>query len=333
MSALILAGDVGGTKTLLGLFRLHDSGLELIRGRTYATKDFEGLADVCADFIAGHSEQIQHACFGVPGVVIDGQSCASNVAWELDEGNLSRALGGIRVRLINDLCATAYGAIHLPDSEVEVLQSGAIGLHHGHLAIIAPGTGLGESALIFDRGNYEAVASEGGHASFAPRDDEQIELYRYLRARFGHVSVERVLSGPGLFNIYNFVRAVRGNREPDWLRARFEKEDAGAVISEVAIDGRDSECVHALQMFVDIFGAEAGNLALKILAFGGVYLCGGIAPKILPALKDGRFIRAFLDKGRLSDVLKRIEVRVSLNESVGLAGAAHAAAALIFRTV
>src|SRR5258708_5743958 len=191
MSGLILAGDVGGTKTLLGLFRLHDEGLELIRGRTYAAKDFNSLAQVCADFLASHDQPLEHACFGVPGVVIDGQSKASNLAWELDEGILSNGLGGTPVRLINDLCATAYGVIHLPDSEVRVLQRATTGLHQGHLAIIAPGTGLGESALIFDRGNYEAVASEGGHASFAPRDDEQINLYRYLRGGFGHVSVER----------------------------------------------------------------------------------------------------------------------------------------------
>ena len=333
MSSLILAGDVGGSKTLLGLFRLHDDGLELIRGRTYAAKDFNSLTDVCADFLAGHREQIAHACFGVPGVVIDGQAKASNLSWELEEGNLRGALGGTPVRLINDLSATAHGVIHLPESEVRVLQRGASGLHQSHVAIIAPGTGLGESALIFDRGNYEAIASEGGHASFAPRDDEQIELYRYLRGRFGHVSVERVLSGPGLVNIYRFVRDSRGNREPDWLKGRFENEDAGAVISEVAIARRDPECVHALEMFVDIFGAEAGNLALKVLALGGVYLCGGIAPKILPALTDGRFMRAFLDKGRLSDVLKRVEVRVSMNEGVGLAGAAHFAASLLSRKV
>lgn len=333
MSSLILAGDVGGSKTLLGLFRLNDHGLELIRGHTYATNDFSSLAEVCADFLANQREPIAHACFGVPGVVIDGQSHASNLPWELHERNLSRALDGIPVRLINDLSATAHGVVHLPDSEVRVLQRGASGLHQNHIAIIAPGTGLGESALIFNRGEYEAVASEGGHASFAPRDDGQIELYRYLRGRFGHVSVERVLSGPGLVNIYSFIRTSCGNREPEWLTARFENEDASAVISEVAIGNRDPDCVHALEMFVDIFGAEAGNLALKVLALGGVYLCGGIPPKILPALTDGRFIRAFRDKGRLSGVLEKIEVRVSMNEGVGLAGAAHFAAALLSRTV
>jgi glucokinase len=329
MTAVILAGDVGGTKTHLGLFRVEAGTPILLREHRYATADFQSFEDVCTDFLNAGKEPIRSACFGVPGPIIGGEARATNVHWRMQEGSLSRALGGTRVRLINDLGAAAYGVMHLADAEVCVLQRGALQLHQGDIAIIAAGTGLGEGALVFENGRYYAVASEGGHASFAPRDDEQIELYRYLRARFGHVSAERVLSGPGLFNIYSFLREHRRAPEPKWLTARFEKEDASAVVSEAALDRRDAECVHALEMFVDIYGAEAGNLALKVLALGGVYLSGGIAPKILPALTGGRFMRAFVDKGRLDAMLAKIEVRVALNEGVGLIGAAWCASSVL----
>jgi glucokinase len=332
MADLILAGDIGGTKVHLGLFRVEDGIPQPIRDHRYATRDFSSLEKVCTDFLApdsGAENRIQSACFGVPGPIIDGGARPTNVSWQLHEADLSRALGIAQVRLINDLAATAYGVIRLPDSEVCVLQHGEYRLHQADIAIIAAGTGLGESALVFERGRYYAVASEGGHADFAARNDEQIELYRYLHGRFGHVSAERVLSGPGLFNIYSFLREHGGKPEPEWLRARLEKEDSSAVVSEVALDGGDVECVHALEMFVDIYGAEASNLALKVLALGGVYLGGGIAPKILPALKDGRFIRAFIDKGRLDEILSKIEVRVALNDGAGLIGAAYAAASAL----
>jgi glucokinase len=329
MAPVILAGDVGGTKTHLGLFRIEDGGLRAICDRRYSTKDFSNLEHACADLLDQHKEAIDFACFGVPGAIIEGEAHAHQVSWKLQEDNLSRALDGVRVRLINDLSATAYGVMHLPESDIATLQRGKYRLHRGNMAIIAAGTGLGEAAMIFENGRHYAVASEGGNADFAPRNDEQIELYRYLRKRYDHVSAERVLSGPGLLNIYSFVRERCGTREPDWLRSRFEKEDLSAVVSAAALDGRDAECVHALEMFVDIYGAESGNLALKVLALGGVYLAGGIAPKILAALNDGRFLRAFADKGRLGEVLTKVEVRVALNESVGLLGAAHCAMSLL----
>ncbi len=329
MTAVILAGDVGGTKTHIGLFRVESGTPILVREHRYATAHFQSLEDVCVDFLNARKEPIQSACFGVPGPIIGGEARATNVHWRMQEGSLSRALGGTRVRLINDLGAAAYGVMHLADSEVCVLQRGAFPVHQGDVAIIAAGTGLGEGALVFENGRYYAVASEGGHATFAPRDDEQIELYRYLHARFGHVSAERVLSGPGLFNIYSFLRAHSRTPEPKWLTARLDKEDASAVVSEAALERRDAECVHALEMFVNIYGAEAGNLALKVLALGGVYLSGGIAPKILPALTDGRFMRAFVNKGRLDEVLSKIEVRVALNEGAGLIGAAWCASSML----
>jgi len=329
MAAVILAGDVGGTKTQLGLFRVENGVPVLIGANRYATADFPCLEKICTDFLRLSKVAIESACFGVPGPIIGGEARATNVPWTMREDALSRGLNGTRVRLINDMGAAAYGIVHLADSETRVLQRGALPMHQGNVAIIGVGTGLGETALVFENGRHYAVASEGGHASFAPRDDEQIELYRYLRARFGHVSVERVLSGPGLFNIYNFLRTRRATPEPKWLTELLEAKDAGAVIGDAALNHRDPECVHALEMFVDIFGAEAGNLALKMLAIGGVYLSGGIAPKILPALTDGRFTRAFADKGRLHEMLLKIEVRVALNEATGLIGAAWCAASIL----
>jgi glucokinase len=329
MSPVILAGDIGGTKTHLGLFRIEGGAPRLTREHRYHTTNFRSLEDICADFLDAGRDSIECACFGVPGPIIGGEARATNVPWAMREKSLSASMNGVRVRLINDLGATAHGVIHLADSEVCVLQRGELPVHQAGIAIIAAGTGLGESALVFEAGRYYAVPSEGGHATFAPQNDEQIELYRYLRARFDHVSVERVLSGPGLFNIYSFIRTRRASEEPKWLTELLEEEDAGAVISEAALNHRDPECEHALAMFVDIYGAEASNLALKVLALGGVYLSGGIAPKILPALTDGRFLRAFLDKGRLDEMLSKIEVRVALNEAVGLLGAAWCGASMI----
>jgi|YelNatPaOPRAMG01_1025707.scaffolds.fasta_scaffold00499_11 glucokinase len=329
MDCLILAGDVGGTKTHLGLYRANGEALSVVRDRLYRTADFKNLSEACADFLSRLGEPVKAACFGVPGPVIEGEAHATNVPWLMREAELSRELGATPVRLINDLAATAYGVIHLDQSEFAVLQRGRYRVHGANIAVIAAGTGLGEAALVFEDGRFHAVPSEGGHADFAPRSDEQLALYRFLRAEFGHVSVERVLSGPGLFNIYRFLRQSRDAPEPEWLQSRLKNEDPAAVVSEVALEGRDPQCVCALAMFVDIYGAEAGNMALKVLALGGVYIGGGIAPKILPALQDGRFIKSFSDKGRLARMLGGIEVRVSLNPDAALLGAAYCARAML----
>jgi glucokinase len=329
MSTTILAGDIGGTKSHLGLYQLEGHTPRPIRHHIYATKDFASLSDVCADFMRTGKESVGAACFGVPGPVIDGQAHATNVPWEIREAALADTLGGARVRLINDLGAAAYGVINLPEAEVRVLQRGEFHLHEGDVAVIAAGTGLGEAALVMSGGKFYPVASEGGHSDFAPRSEEQFAMYQFLETRFDHVSIERVLSGPGLANIYSFVREHRSSPEPEWLTAALKSTDPSAVISEAAMSRRDDGCVHALEIFVDIYGAEAGNLALKVLATGGVYLAGGIAPKILPALTDGRFIRAFNKKGRLQELLSRMEVRISLNQGAGLLGAAYCAASIV----
>jgi len=327
MDGLILAGDVGGTKTDLGLFKHSAGTLELVREHRYATAKFDSLEAVCVDFVGAGA--VNAACLGVPGPIIDGRAHATNVPWELSSAALSRVLKGVPVRLLNDLAAIAYGMVNLKPSEFVVLHPAENPPAHGNIAVIAAGTGLGESSLVWEGDKYYAVASEGGHADFAPHNAEQIELLRSLAAEFGHVSYERVLSGPGLWNVYQFLRRESHVEEPAWLSAQIAAGDASAAVSEAAIAGRDPVYVQALTMFCDIYGSEAANLALKVLALGGVYLGGGIAPKILPMLTNGTFVRGFLAKGRLNEILKRMEVRVSLNPAAGLLGAAHVAAGML----
>lgn len=324
---VILAGDVGGTKIHLALHDVLGGQLESITDRIYQTREFTSLEAVCADFLRGRPSP-GAACFGVPGPVIAGVSHATNVPWRIEEKSLAAALQVRSLRLINDLEATARGVPHLSPDETVILQSGEPDLGE-NIAVIAAGTGLGEAGLISHGGTYTAVASEGGHCDFAPRGDEQIELMHFVTSQFGHASYERVLSGPGLFNIYRFLNSRTNEPEPAWLTERLAREDPAAVIGEVGIAGGDRRCERALELFVAIYGAEAANLALKFMALGGVFLGGGIAPKILPSLKDGGFIRAFNDKGRLGELLRRIEVRVILNQATALIGAARTAMELL----
>jgi glucokinase len=329
MASTILAGDIGGTKIHLGIYRVSGDGLSLIADRIYATRDYTSLESAIARYLQGRNEEIVAACFGAPGPVIDGVSRPVNVPWEMRTDALSTALRGVPVRMLNDLEATAWGTLRLKASEIAALQEGAAQPDRGNVVVIAAGTGLGEAGMVRLATDWHVVASEGGHADFAPCDDEQMLLLQFLRSEFDHVSFERVVSGPGLRNIYRFLLSRSAEKEPDWLAARMRTADPSAVIGEVGLAGGDPRCAHALEIFTAIYGAEAANLALKYLALGGVYLCGGIAPKILPALQSGGFIRAFLDKGRLRATLERIPVRVCLNQDAGLIGAAHVAAAML----
>ena len=328
--AAVLAGDIGGTKTLLGLYRVEGGAPVLLREKHYATRDFKTLEEVAGDFLSG-AWAIDAACFGVPGPIIGGVSHATNVPWTMEERALARALGVPGARLINDLEATAYGMLQLKESEIAVLQSGDSPAVRAPIVVIAAGTGLGEAGLVpLEDGRWRSIATEGGHADFAPRGREQIELLEYLSDEFDHVSFERVLSGPGLVNIYKFLKARDPEAEPQWLADQFARgADAAAVIGEAALAARDPRCVEALRIFVDIYGAEAANLALKFMALGGVYVGGGIAPKILAALTAGGFVRSFLAKGRLDKVLARVPLRVSLNPAAALAGAARCATEML----
>lgn len=319
---MILAGDVGGTKTLLAVF--ETGAMTSVREATLPSHELESLESAVEAFLLGAPRlKVDGGCVGVAGPVVDGRCVATNLPWVVDERRLSAAAGA-PVKLINDLEATAHGVLTLPAERFLALQPGAA-KPGGNLALIAAGTGLGQALVVTDGQGYRVVPSEGGHADFAPADELQVDLLRYLRAEFGHVSWERILSGPGLANIYHFLQARAGHAAPDWLRARLQREDPGAVIGEVGLAGRDPVCAETLDLFVSIYGAQAGNLALETLALGGLVVGGGIAPKIKSKLADGRFMAAFRAKGRMEPLLASIPVRAALDARAGLLGAAHVA--------
>jgi len=322
---MILAGDVGGTKTILALFDVQAGKPVRIVQEKFSSKDHAGLEAIITEFRARHKEQVTGSCFGVAGPVVKGTVKTPNLPWLIETSTLAKDLGTDRIWLLNDLEATAYGVLTLDDHDLCVLNSG-VPSNHDNLGLIAAGTGLGESIIYWDGKRYQALASEGGHADFAPRSSLEIALLSYLIERFGHVSYERVVSGPGLLNIYHFLKDRGYGEEPSWLGARLAADDPSAAISETALAQEAEICVQALDMFVAVYGAEAGNLALRGKTLGGVYIGGGIAPKIISKLKDGSFMAAFADKGRYRDFLRSIPVRVVLNEEAGLLGAAAYAA-------
>jgi len=319
---MILAGDVGGTKTALALF---EEGRDApIREATLPSHEFPSLEAVVVRLLeAGPTGRIDAACFGVPGPVVGGRAVTTNLPWVIEEGDLARAIGVPRVKLVNDLEAAGYGMLDLGATEMATLQAG--NPRPGNRALIAAGTGLGEAILAWDGRRHTAVASEGGHVDFAPRNDREVELLRFLARESDHVSYERVLSGPGLHNVYRFLRQSAGEREPTWLTEKLASGDPSAVISEVALAAADRVCVESLDLFVAVYGAEAGNLALKALALGGVYVGGGIAPRIRAKLADGRFVAAFRAKGRLASLMVSIPVVLALDPRAPLLGAARVA--------
>lgn len=316
---MILAGDIGGTKTNLALF--EDDPRTPLHLATYPSADYESLAAIVREFLAERPGTVDAACFGVAGPVRDGKVPKVNLAWSVDAQELAQELGFSRVGLLNDLEANAWGISTLGPDDFAVLNEGAPDAR-GNQAVIAAGTGLGEAGLYWDGTRHHVFASEGGHADFAPRTELQAELWRYLAASLRHVSYERVCSGMGIVNIYNFLTSRRTEPEPDWLREELATSDPAAAISRAALEKRDPVCVEALDLFVEIYGAEAGNLALKLMALGGVFVGGGIGPKILPKLADGVFMREFVGKGRLTQLLAQIPVRVILNDKAALYGAA-----------
>lgn len=328
---MILAGDVGGTKTVLGLFEADGSGLRCITEERLSSRDHVALEDAIGEFLgASGSPEIASACFGIAGPVIEGRVRATNLPWELSVETLAKACGTSRVELLNDLQACAWGMLVLDDDCFEVLNEGGVHRSPGHIAVVAPGTGLGIGLLIWDGERHHPVATEAGHVDFAPQGEEQIALYRYLRDKLGgHVSTERILSGPGLVDVYRFLREQSGVPEPRTLTDRRRAGDDAAVISEAGLADQDPVCVRALQLFVEVLGAEAGNAALRTLTRGGVYLAGGIPPKILPALRGNRFLDAYLDKGRFRPLLADVRVAVCLESRAPLLGAAHRAHDLV----
>jgi glucokinase len=318
---MLLAGDIGGTGSRLGLFDLRDGRPLGTAVETYSSAEHARLEDIVAKFLTAHPGQITHACFGIAGPVQDGEVITPNLPWHIRATTLASALKLPRVTLINDLEANAYGATVLDESEFETLQAGTPD-PQGNAGIISAGTGLGEAGFYYDGTRLRPFASEGGHVTFAPQDELQDEMLRHLRKRFGHVSYERVLSGPGLVNIFEFFQATGRGEAPEELATHLQ----ASAISHAALDGTSSRAALALDLFAAIYGAEAGNLALKMKATRGVLIGGGIAPKILSKLREPSFMAAFLDKGRMRSLLKRIPVRVILNDQCALLGAAQRAA-------
>lgn len=317
---MILAGDIGGTKAQLALFdgpgspRAPRSELKL------PTRGAASLESLVEQFLGASGARPTRMVFGIAGPVKDNRCVTTNLPWQVDGASMSAQFGA-PVTLLNDLEATAWGLGTLESKDLEVLQPGED--QTGHRVLIAAGTGLGEALLRWDGTRWQPMPSEGGHTDFGPRDSFEDELLQWLRAKYGRVSYERILSGPGLADLYRFHRETRRGHEPDEIAMRFDHaEQPAAVVTETALDGSCERARLTLEQFVGIYGAEAGNLALKGLALGGVFVGGGIAPKILPQLRRGGFVRAFFEKGRLSPVLSRIRVSVVLDPKTAVWGAA-----------
>lgn len=322
---MILAGDIGGTKTHLALFEVGPDTSRRAE-RSFPSRAHSSLEEIVAAFLDAEGRPtVTHAAFGIAGPIRERRVETTNLPWIIDARALEATLRIRRVVLLNDLEANAHGIAMLEPKDFAVLQSGADGAH-GTQAVISAGTGLGEAGLYWDGRRHHPIASEGGHADFSPSNALEEELLTYLRGRFGqHVSWERVLSGPGLYNLYQFFRDSGRATESTALREAIAVGDPGAVISQAALEGSSELCVRTLDLFLSLYGVEAGNLALKFLTTGGLFIGGGIAPKNLAKLESGAFLEAFLAKGRLRPVLEAMPVRVILNQETALLGAAKRA--------
>ncbi|MBI3536064.1 MAG: glucokinase [Chloroflexi bacterium] len=317
---MILAGDIGGTKTALAFFA-QGAPRQPLSEKTFLSQNFSSLESIVREFLAGRTERIASASFGVAGVVLDDKAKVTNLNWIVDANSLSQTIAA-PVYLLNDLEAIARAVPHLNEKDLETLNVGESQLR-APIAVIAPGTGLGEAFLVWDGARYRAHASEGGHADFAPTNEIELELLKYLLPRLGHVSYERVCSGRGLPNLYAFLKDSGRLVEPDWLRDKLlPASDATPIIIEYATENKAEICAASLELFISILGAEAGNLALKFLATSGVYLGGGIPPRIVTQLKAKNFFQSFTRKGRFSELLARIPIHIIVNHHAALFGAA-----------
>jgi len=317
---MILSGDIGGTKAELALFEREHGSLREVRAGRLPVNGHGSLEELLGEFLGPSPRSIESAAFGIAGPVLDNRVVGTNLPWTVDAVDLARAIGVARVSLVNDLEATTLGLEALEARDVVTLQAGTPD-PRGTIAVLAAGTGLGEAYATREGGRFVPRASEGGHADFAPNSEDEIDLLLWLRSRFGgHVSTERILSGPGLSNVFDFLRETGRESEPEWLAAARADGDPHAAIAQA--DGKASVATRALDLFFSIYGAEAGNLALRYMATGGVYIAGGIAPKLRARFDDGRFLAAFRAKGRLSPLLERTPVRLVLNERTALLGAA-----------
>jgi len=320
-----LAGDIGGTKTILRLVAAEAQGLQTLAEATYASAHYDHLNTIIAEFLRAAGNHPQRACLAIAGPVINQTARLTNLPWHLDVRQMQAALNIPQIRLINDFAAVGYGIPALSPEDLCILQA-APAQPQQPIAVLGAGTGLGEALLVWQQDHYEVLSLEGGHADFPARTELEIGLLRFLQKRHGRVSVERVVSGQGIPAIYEYLRERQWAPEAAEVRSQMQTEDPAAVIARHGLAKTDKLCDQTLGLFVAAYGAEAGNLALKSLPYGGVYIAGGIAPKLLPRIQDGTLIQNFLDKGRLRAILETIRVSVVLNPKVGLMGAAIAAA-------
>ncbi|HET7890714.1 MAG TPA: glucokinase [Candidatus Sulfotelmatobacter sp.] len=322
---MILAGDIGGTNARLAYFQPQNGHLRLVSERVFPSREHSELGEIVTQFLSDSGEHPESACFGIAGPVRNGRVETSNLPWVIEQSRLAKQIHLPATLLINDLEASAWGIGVLDEGDLVPLNR-VSGPAVGNQAVIAPGTGLGEAGLFWDGNRHHVFACEGGHTDFGPQGDLQIELVRFLKARFGHVSYERILSGPGLVNVYEFLRDFAPGKESAEFAAALKHGDPAVVISRAALDGTETLAEKALDLWISVYGAEAANLALKVMATGGLFLGGGISPKILAKLKGPAFMKAFVDKGRLRPLVESIPVQVITNDKAGLLGAARCAA-------
>lgn len=322
---MILAGDIGGTNARLAYFQPQNGHLRLISERVFPSREHSELGEIVSKFLDDSGTRPEVACFGIAGPVRNGRVETSNLPWVIEQSRLAKQIHLPATLLINDLEASAWGIGALAAADLVPLNR-VSGPAVGNQAVVAPGTGLGEAGLFWDGTKHHVFACEGGHTDFAPQNDLQIELLRFLRARFDHVSYERILSGPGLVNVYEFLRDSGCGKESPEFAATLRAGDPAATISRAALDGSSALAVKALDLWIAVYGAEASNLALKAMATGGLFLAGGISPKILSKLTGPGFMQSFLDKGRMRPLVESIPVQVVTNEKAGLLGAARCAA-------
>lgn len=321
---MILAGDIGGTNARLAYFQPKNGHFELVSERVFPSREHRELGEIVTRFLDESGTRPEAACFGIAGPVRNGRVETSNLPWVIEQSVLAKQIHLPATLLINDLEASAWGIGALTQEDLVTLNVGGATIA-GNQAVVAPGTGLGEAGLFWDGMRHHVFACEGGHTDFAPRGDLQIELLRYLTERMGHVSYERILSGPGLVNVYEFLCASGCGTQSEALAAAMKIGDPAAEVSRAALSGKDALAAKALDLWIAVYGAEASNLALKIMATGGLFLAGGITPKILPKLTGRSFMDSFLDKGRLRPLVEAVPVHVVMNEKAGLLGAARCA--------
>ena len=322
---MILAGDIGGTNARLAYFQPQNGHLRLVSERTFPSREHSELGEIVVQFLDDSGTHPDAACFGIAGPVRNGRVETSNLPWVIEQSRLAKQIHLPATLLINDLEASAWGIGALDAGDLVSLNR-VTGPAIGNQGVIAPGTGLGEAGLFWDGHRHQVFACEGGHTDFGPQGDLQIELLRFLKGRFGHVSYERILSGPGLVNVYEFLRDEGHGKESDEFAVILKNSDPAAAISRAALDGTHPLAEKALDLWISVYGAEAGNLALKVMATGGLFLAGGISPKVLAKLTGPLFMQSFVDKGRLRPLMEAVPVHVVTNEKAGLLGAARCAA-------